>query len=97
MTPENKRIPDWALQGRQADLAWIADNLDQFWTVARSAFEDVGRGAIVVDTTIQPVPNASHPYGYFLRDQLEEMGTADIRRMVAGYDPDREHDFHRTA
>ena len=50
MTPENPKIPDWALQERQADLDWIAENLDVFWTAATAAFEDVGRGAVVIGT-----------------------------------------------
>ena len=50
MTPENKKIPDWAHRERQADLDWIAENLDVFWTAATAAFEDIGRGAIVIGT-----------------------------------------------
>jgi len=51
MTPENPTIPAWAQRERQADFAWIQENLDLFWTVAATALEDAGRGAIVVATT----------------------------------------------
>jgi len=47
MTPENRNIPDWARLERQADLAWIGENLDVFWRTATAAFEDAGREAIV--------------------------------------------------
>ena len=50
MTPENSEIPDWARQERVADLAWIAENLDVFWTTATAAFEDVGLETIIIGT-----------------------------------------------
>ena len=53
MTPENRNIPGWAQRERQAALDWIRENLDVFWTTATAALEDAGRGAIVVDTTLQ--------------------------------------------
>ena len=49
--------------------------------------EDEGRGAIVVDTTIQSVPGAGNPFGYFTQEQVEEQDDADITRMVAEYAP----------
>jgi hypothetical protein len=53
MTPEQRDISDWARQERQADLDWIWENLAVFWAAAIAAFEDAGRGAIVVDTKDQ--------------------------------------------
>ena len=90
MTPENNSIPDWAQQERQRDLDWINENLEIFWMASSLAFEDVGRGAIVVDATSQPITDASRFFGYFLRDQIEEMGNEDTKRMVAEYDPTHE-------
>jgi hypothetical protein len=90
MTPENPKIPDWARRERLADLDWIAENLDLFWTAATTAFEDVGRGAIVVDTTCQPIPGASHPFAYFSQERIEERGNEDTQRLVAEYDPTQE-------
>ena len=90
MTPENPCIPDWALQEREADLGWIAENLDVFSAVASAAFEDEGRGAIVVDTTSQAMPSAGHPFGYFSQEQIEELGDEDTSRMVAEYEPAQE-------
>jgi hypothetical protein len=90
MTPENPNIPDWAQRERQADFAWIQENLDVFWTVATTALEDAGRGAIVVDTTLEPVPGAGNPFAYFSQEQVEERGNEDTQRMVAEYDPRQE-------
>jgi hypothetical protein len=80
MTPEDRNIPDWAQRERQADFGWIQENLDVFWTVATTALEDAGRGAIVVDTTLEPVPGAGNPFAYFSQDQVEERGDEDTQR-----------------
>jgi len=61
-----------------------------FWTTATAAFEDAGRGAMVVDTTCQPVPGAGNPFVYLSQEQVEEQGNEDTRRMVAEYDPTQE-------
>jgi hypothetical protein len=54
MTSETHSIPDWASRERESDLAWVQENRELFRAVASLGFEDVGRGAIVVDTTLQP-------------------------------------------
>jgi len=90
MTPEHHNIPDWARQERQADLDWIKENLDVFWASATLAFDGAGRGAVFVDTTIEPLPGAGHPFAYFDQEQVEEFGCEDTRRMVVEYDPTHE-------
>jgi len=65
MTPEYRDIPDWALRERQTDLGWLAENLDAFWTAATTGFEDARRGAIVVDTTLEPIPGKGNPFAFF--------------------------------
>ena len=90
MTPERQNIPDWAHRERQADLDWIGENLDDFWTAATVALEDAGRGAIVVDTASRPIPGAGCLFGYFSQEQVEENGSQDTMRMVAEYDPTHE-------
>lgn len=90
MTPENPNISDWAQRERQADFGWIQENLDMFWTVATTALENAGRGAIIVDATLEPVPGAGNPFAYFSQDQIEERGDEDTQRMVAEYNPTQE-------
>ena len=90
MPPEHRDIPDWAQRERQGDLGWIAENLDVFSAIASVAFENTGRGAIVVDTTSQAMPGAGHPFGYFSQDQIEELGDEDTNCMVTEYEPAQE-------
>ena len=90
MTPEHHNIPDWAQRERQGDLGWIAENLNVFSAIASLAFEDEGRGAIVVDVTSQPVPGAGHPFAYFGQEAIEGQDDRDVTRIVAEYDPEQE-------
>lgn len=85
-SPERRNIPSWAEQERGSDLAWIGENVHVFWPVAQQAYEEVGRGAIVVDTTVRPT-GEGHPFGYFSQDMVQEHGNEDTIRMVAEYDP----------
>ena len=90
MTPENRDIPGWALRERHADLGWLAENLDALWAAATTGFEDAGRGAIVVDTTLEPIPGKGNPYAFFPQEQVEEHGNEDTVRQVSEYDPAQE-------
>ena len=83
---EERRFPEWAERERARDLVWIQENLFIFWPVAQQAFEEVGRGAIVVDTTIQ-LEGAGNPFGYFERGVIEQTADEDTLRMLAEYDP----------
>ena len=90
MTPETRDIPAWAQRERQADLDWINQNLEVFCTAAKFAHEDAGRGAIVIDTTITPVPGVGHPFAYFSQEFVEQHIDEETQRMVAEYDPEWE-------
>ena len=90
MSPEKRDIPDWARKDRWRDLEWITENLHIFWPAATDAYVELGRGAIVVDTTQQPIPGLGHPFGYFTQVQIEQKDDEDAKRMVREYDPDGE-------
>ena len=83
-------IPEWAEKERLSDQLWIQDNFHILWPAAKTAFNDLGRGAIVVDTTSQPIPGAGHPFGYFSREQLGEHDDEDSKRLVREYNPRKE-------
>lgn len=91
MSAENKKIPDWAQQERQQDMDWIRENAGLFQLAAAIAYEDSGRGAIVVDTTTQPVPGIGHPFGYFDQETVGEDFDEDTKRMVQNYEPTEEN------
>ncbi len=88
MTPENKSggTPEWARRQRQRDLEWIGGNFHIFWPVAIAAFEDQGRGAIVVDTTSRPTGDGN-PLAYVPKAAVDAKDDEDIKRMVREYDP----------
>lgn len=82
-------IPDWAQRERWADLAWISDNLPAFHSAASIAYEVLGRGAVVVETTCQTV-EGGHPAAYMTQDEIARYEDADIARLIARYTPDEE-------
>ncbi len=89
MSPERCNIPDWARQERQVDLAWVRENLDVFWISSWLAFEDIGRGALAIDTTVQ-IPEGGNPFGYLSQEIIENEGDEDTKRKVREYDPHNE-------
>ena len=82
-------MPEWARRERLEDLAWIQENIPQFWEAAQQGYEIAGRGSIAVDTTMQPDPDKGNPMYYFALDEvlLLPFVTADEIRMVTQYDP----------
>ena len=89
MTPERRKIPEWAKRERLRDCEWIGENLGSFWPLAKEVFKEVGRGAIVVDTTSQPT-GEGNPYGYFSQEDLTKFEDEDTDRMLENYDPEKE-------
>ena len=82
-------LPDWAQRERWADLAWIADNLPAFHSAASIAYETLGRGAVVVETTYL-AQDGGHPAAYLTQDQIARYEDVDIDRLIAGYVPEEE-------
>jgi hypothetical protein len=87
---DGRSIPDWARRQRESDLGWIVENHHVFWPAARQHYQAHGRGALVVDTTIQAAPGAGHPFAYYTQAQLSGTDEADAQRMVQAYDPQTE-------
>jgi hypothetical protein len=79
-------FPAWAERERGEDLAWIGENLQEFWKVARSGFEAEGRGALVIDM-VAMASGTGHQFGYVIQEQIRQFGGKDEIRMVAAYDP----------
>jgi hypothetical protein len=86
---EKRELPNWGERERAGDLAWIQDNLHIFWPAAQLGFQTVGRGAIVVYTTMQPT-GKGHPFGYWDQAAIETVGDEDSQRLVREYDPNNE-------
>ena len=90
MSSERGKPPDWGKRERQRDLDWIGENLDIFQLAASLAYADVGRGALVIDTTIELAAGGGLPFAYISQEQIEEYNDKDISRMVHNYAPGQE-------
>jgi hypothetical protein len=88
-SPERQQFPPWTEQERAGDLAWIAENMHLFWPAAQAAYKQLGRWALVVDTTVRVVhqKGESNPFWYLPQKLVEETGDEEAMRMVAQYDP----------
>lgn len=89
MTERKRRFPDWAERERGGDMAWLRENLHVFWPLAQLGFQEVGRGAIVVDTTelVAHPTGMGHPLGYLDKETIAQQGDEDTLRLVGEYEP----------
>lgn len=89
MTPEKSNLPAWAERERWRDLAWIVANLPSFWSAALLAYQELGRGAIVVETTFM-TQLGDHPAVYLTEEQIARYEDEEINRLLTGYTPEEE-------
>lgn len=83
----SRQPPEGGETERLQDLVWVRENAPIFIDAATTAFAAQGKGAIVVDTTSQPIEGSGNPFGYFPQEMLEVIEDKDIQRMVDQYDP----------
>jgi hypothetical protein len=86
---DRRYLPAWAERERWGDLAWIGENLHLFWPAAQGAYEELGRGAIVVNTTSRPT-GEGNPFAYLTQGAAERTDDMDLQRLVGEYDPQEE-------
>lgn len=68
-------------------MAWLNENLPVFWPIAQTSYEQVGRGAIVTDITVD-LTSGDHPFVYCTQEVIVAVGDPDAIRMVEQYEPD---------
>ena len=77
---------------QQADLAWVSEHMDAFWSAAQLGYQQSGRGVLIIDTTTQFVQtHGGHEpmlqFGYMLKAKVESLGDETLTRRVRLYDP----------
>ena len=89
MTPEKTNLPAWAERERWNDLAWISTKLPNFSSAAILAYQELGRGAIVIETNFR-VRDGGHPAAYLTEEQIAGYDDEAINRLITGYTPEEE-------
>lgn len=79
----------WAQRERWTDLAWIGRHLADLQPVARAAFPEWGRGAVVVDTTTR-LAALGYPFAYVGQAAVAQYADLDTEDLLARYDPAEE-------
>jgi hypothetical protein len=74
-------------QERLEDMAWLNENLPVLWPLAQTAYEEVGRGAIVADLTVE-LESGGHPFAYCTQEVIAAIGNLDAGPIVEQYEPD---------
>lgn len=84
-----ERIPGWAAREREADLAWIGENTHVLLPAAKLAFEESGRGAVIVDTNtvVKQGEHSGNPMYYLPAQQIQQNAWLPAIKMVHEYDP----------
>ena len=85
MTPE-KNTDEYAEAQRELELAWIDRNTPLFSAKASGYFDLVGRGAIIVDSTVKRLGEGAL-FTYFSKEQMEHIANTEVSEMVDTYDP----------
>ena len=80
-----KRFPAWAEEERAEDMVWSQENRPDFWPRAQQGYDEVGRGAMVIDTTLTVAHpgGIGHPSGYVDQQTLDQIGDEDTQRLVS--------------
>ena len=86
----NRNHPRWAERERSGDMSWIQEILHVLAPAAREQYQQLGRGAVVIDMTVQPHPSTGYPIWYLPTQQLKSLDESDVKRMVGAYDPEHE-------
>ena len=79
MTHEHRQAAEQVRPEKERDLTWIAENQDIFWLSATVAYEILGRGALVVDLSSEPMGNG-HRFSYSTEGELE-LQDEDLRHF----------------
>lgn len=88
MTTERHSTTNQSPTERQQDLEWIGQNRDIFWLSATTAFEEVGRGVLMVDLRQEPL-DPGQPFSYHAEGELE-LQDDKLKGYLDDYDPGRE-------
>jgi hypothetical protein len=85
---ERARIPEWAQREREQVLAWLGENTHVLLPAAKLAFEESGRGAVIVDTNtvIEQAGRAGNPMFYLPAQEIARNGWLPAIKMVQEYD-----------
>jgi hypothetical protein len=73
------------------DLAWIRKNRKALHLATSKAYEDVGRGVMVVNAATQSIPDGAYPFRYISQRQVKKTLGDDAKSVVKEYDPATEY------
>jgi hypothetical protein len=88
MTTERHPAANQSPSEKQQDLEWIDQNRDIFWLSSTTAYEEIGRGVLLVDLC-HVSQGIGQPFSYYAEGELE-IDEEELKRHLDDYDPSRE-------
>lgn len=76
-------------EAKARELAWIKEHVTAFWSTAYAGYYDEGRGAVVIDTTVEPLGEDT-PFYYVQHARFtdrEDDVSRQVATLVTEYDP----------
>lgn len=89
MSTERHRLTDWKAFSEDADRAWIRENIESFSALAMEQFDELGPGAILVDT-LSKNEVTGHPFWYLPQAAFEAMDDDNTLALMREIDPAEE-------
>ena len=90
--PERQEASGAETPDKAAEFVWLKENRNAFFLYVRDQFAEQGRGALVIDTTAEPLGEET-PFYYASQDKIAEQDDEVSRRLatfVGEYEPEVE-------
>jgi len=82
---------DLSSEGAKArELAWLREHLPAFWVTASEGYREQGRGAVVIDTTTEPLGEDT-PFYYVPQirfEAQEDEVSLGLTKLISEYGPE---------
>lgn len=90
MAKENIELTDWTSKEYEADRTWIDENLPVLRNAALSEYDEIGPGAVFIDTREYDEGKNSHPFYYLSQANIEELENEETKQVISEYSPNQE-------
>lgn len=89
MSQERTKLTDFNEELLKLEKQWLDDNLPIFQKACMDGYEELGRGALMVNTN-STNDKLGHPFWYMKQAIIEDLNLDDLANAIRSYDPFKE-------